>query len=226
MRFGQGVAGGQARFARVLGFAETRKVPALTCRAQNDRERAGGCPQRRRVKQVPASRKTGKQRLARPERRQQRRDRRLQGGKESGESGRDSTRSSRSGLMKRSNNTMLPAKTRPISIRMSRARLAGKMFTSRSVVPVPIATGMTQNGRDREQRRHVEHARRASRDANAEQHRQQEDQDHPGGLEHGLRESGVEKPPNGDRRRQQEPQIFGQEESRQRSDDPTEGEKR
>ena len=61
-------------------------------------------------------------------------------------SGSDSTRNRRSGWMKRSSSTMLPAKTRPISIRMSRARRAGNTFTSSSVVPVPAATGMTQNG--------------------------------------------------------------------------------
>ena len=33
-----------------------------------------------------------------------------------------------------------------MSIRMSRARLAGKMFTSSSVTAVPIATGITANG--------------------------------------------------------------------------------
>jgi hypothetical protein len=48
--------------------------------------------------------------------------------------------------MNRSSSTMLPAKTSPMSIRMSRARRAGNTFTSRSVVPVPAATGMTQNG--------------------------------------------------------------------------------
>ena len=33
-----------------------------------------------------------------------------------------------------------------MSIRMSRARRAGKMFTSRSVAAVPTATGMTAKG--------------------------------------------------------------------------------
>jgi hypothetical protein len=48
--------------------------------------------------------------------------------------------------MMRSRTTRLPANSRPISIRMSRARRAGKMFTSSSVIAVPSATGMTTNG--------------------------------------------------------------------------------
>ena len=63
-------------------------------------------------------------------------------------SGSDSTRSSRSGLMNRSSSTMLPANTRPISIRMSRARRAGKTFTSSSVVP-----RSQRHGNDAERRR-------------------------------------------------------------------------
>ena len=141
-------------------------------------------------------------------------------------SGSDSTRSSRSGWMKRRSRTMLPANTSPISIRMSRARRAGKTLTSNSVVPVPAATGMTQNGATVRQRRHVEHARRAAGDADAQQDRQQEDDDHPRRLQHGLHESRVEQPAHGDRRRQQQPQIFGQEERRQRGHDAAEREER
>ena len=48
--------------------------------------------------------------------------------------------------MKRSSRTRLAAKSSPISIRMSRARRAGNMFTSSSVAAVPSATGITANG--------------------------------------------------------------------------------
>ena len=61
-------------------------------------------------------------------------------------SGRDSTRSSCSGWIIRSSSTRLPANSSPMSIRMSRARRAGKMFTSSSVTAVPIAIGMITNG--------------------------------------------------------------------------------
>jgi hypothetical protein len=66
--------------------------------------------------------------------------------KKSVRSGSDSTFNSCSGLMKRSTTTRLAANSRPISIRMSRARLAGKVFTSTSVAAVPAATGMIENG--------------------------------------------------------------------------------
>ena len=61
-------------------------------------------------------------------------------------SGSDSTLSNRSGCMNRNSSTRLPAKMSPITIRMSRARRAGKTLTSSSVMPAPSATGMTQNG--------------------------------------------------------------------------------
>ena len=61
-------------------------------------------------------------------------------------SGIDSTRSSRSGWMNLRSSTMLVAKTRPISISTSRARLAGKTLTSPSVSIDPSATGITTNG--------------------------------------------------------------------------------
>ncbi len=66
--------------------------------------------------------------------------------KKSVRSGSDSTFSSCSGRMKRSTMTRLAANSSPISIRMSRARLAGKVFTSISVAAVPAATGMIENG--------------------------------------------------------------------------------
>ncbi len=80
--------------------------------------------------------------------------------------------------------------------------------------------------RHSQQRRHVEHARRAARDADAEQHRQQKDDDHPRRLQHGLHETRVEQPPDGHRRREQQAQIFGQEECRERRDDAAEREER
>ena len=61
-------------------------------------------------------------------------------------SGIDSTRISRSGCRNRSSKTMLVANTRPMNIRMSRARRAGKTFTSSSVTAEPSATGITTNG--------------------------------------------------------------------------------
>jgi hypothetical protein len=66
--------------------------------------------------------------------------------KKSVTSGSDSMRSSCSGWIMRSRTTRLPANSSPISIRMSRARRAGKMLTSSSVTAVPIATGMITKG--------------------------------------------------------------------------------
>src|SRR5688500_12276080 len=48
--------------------------------------------------------------------------------------------------MNRSSNTMLVANTRPISIRMSRARRAGNTLTSINVTADPTAIGITTNG--------------------------------------------------------------------------------
>jgi hypothetical protein len=48
--------------------------------------------------------------------------------------------------MERSRITRLAANRSPISMRMSRARRAGKVFTSSSVTSVPAATGITANG--------------------------------------------------------------------------------
>ena len=48
--------------------------------------------------------------------------------------------------MKRNSNTRLVANTSPISIRMSRARRAGKTLTSSSVTAAPMPTGMITNG--------------------------------------------------------------------------------
>ena len=66
--------------------------------------------------------------------------------KKSVTTGIDSTRSSRSGCTTRSRMTRLVANTSPISIRMSRARRAGKTLTSSSVTAVPSPTGITTNG--------------------------------------------------------------------------------
>jgi hypothetical protein len=61
-------------------------------------------------------------------------------------SGSDSTRSSCSGWIIRSSTTRLPANSSPMIMRMSRARRAGKMLTSSSVIDVPMATGTMTNG--------------------------------------------------------------------------------
>ena len=66
--------------------------------------------------------------------------------KKSVRSGSDSTRINCSGRMKRSRMTRLAAKSRPISIRMSRARRAGNVLTSSSVMSDPAATGITAKG--------------------------------------------------------------------------------
>ena len=61
-------------------------------------------------------------------------------------SGNERTERSRSGRMKRRSITIATAKRSPVSIRMSRARFAGKTFTSIRVTMHPNATGMTTNG--------------------------------------------------------------------------------
>ncbi len=66
--------------------------------------------------------------------------------KKSVTTGIDSTRSSRSGWTTRSSTTRLTANSRPISMRMSRARRAGNTLTRISVTAVPRPTGMTRNG--------------------------------------------------------------------------------
>ena len=114
---------------------------------------------------------------------------------------------------------------RPMSIRMSRARRAGKTLTSSSVTPVPSATGMTDERHQREHRRHVEgHGRAASRPRfppapAAERH------DHPRGLTDRAQEPGMEQAAHGHGRRQQQPQILRQEERRERRDDAAERQK-
>src|SRR6185503_4416146 len=94
--------------------------------------------------------------------------------------------------------TRLAANSRPMSIRMSRARLAGKTFTSSSVTPLPTATGMTANGTTVS----------TARTAHTHQDRDEKEHHHPRRLTDRAQEARVEQPPCGDRRREQESQIL------------------
>ena len=80
-----------------------------------------------------------------------------------------------------------------------------------------------REGNDRQRGRHVEAERRAARQADAEQHGRDEHDHHPRRLRNRPREPRIEQPPRGHGGRQQQPQIIGEEERRQRGDDATEG---
>jgi hypothetical protein len=61
-------------------------------------------------------------------------------------SGRDWTLKRRSGRRKRRSSTMAIANRSPMSMRMSRARRAGKTFTSTRVTTEPTAVGIRTKG--------------------------------------------------------------------------------
>ena len=62
-------------------------------------------------------------------------------------SGSDCTLRRRSGWRKRRSSTIVTAKRRPMSMRMSRARRAGNTLTRARVTTAPAAVGITTKGR-------------------------------------------------------------------------------
>ena len=139
----------EAGLARLLGLAPAGEVVARRrARACQHDEGEGRRPERARVQRSRrCPRSAGEEGLAGPERGQERRDRGLEGGEEGGRRREATGRvRSRSGRRKRRSSTRPTAKSRPISIRTSRARRAGKTLTSTRVTRLPKATGMSTKG--------------------------------------------------------------------------------
>ena len=176
------------------------------------------------MQQIAPALQAGKQRLPRPERRQQGRNRRLQR--------REEIRQVRKRLDPQQllrpdepqHDHQAGREQQPHQHQNVARPPRWKRVHQHERRPGSSRDGNDRERHDRQQRGDVEHGARTFRAAHTDQHRHQKDHHHPRCLHDRAQEARVEQAPRRNRRHQQQPQIVGQKKRRQRGDDAAESE--